>query len=154
MVRGIASACQCRRHGFDPWSGKIHMPQSNYACSPQLLPLCSRAWKPQLLKPPHPGARAPHQGTSPQWEARTPHLEWPLLAATTEKSTQLWGPSTAKNKQINKKNFLKTTNYESSAATILLPVCVGLIMSPNTPSSSDLASTCRAPFPFPHLSKL
>ena len=31
--------------------GRSHMPWSNYACAPQLLSLCSRAWKPPLLRP-------------------------------------------------------------------------------------------------------
>ena len=33
--------------------GRSHMPRSNSACAPQLLSLCSRARKPQLLKPVH-----------------------------------------------------------------------------------------------------
>ena len=43
---GYESACQCRGHGFDSWSGKIPH-------APQLLSLCSRARVPQLLKPVH-----------------------------------------------------------------------------------------------------
>ena len=54
--------------GSSPAPGRCHMPRSNYACAPQLLSLCSRARKPQLLSP-HatttearaPRARAPQQ---------------------------------------------------------------------------------------------
>ena len=50
-LSGKESACQCKRHGIDPWSRKIlhadpgrsHMPQGNQAPMPQLLSLCSRA---------------------------------------------------------------------------------------------------------------
>ena len=37
--------------GSSPGPGRSHMPRSNYACAPQLLSLCSRAFEPQLLKP-------------------------------------------------------------------------------------------------------
>ena len=36
--------------GSSPGPGRSHIPQSNYACAPQLLSLCSRAREPQLLK--------------------------------------------------------------------------------------------------------
>ena len=42
-------ACHCRRHRFNPWSGKIQMTWSNWIREPQLLNLCSRAWELQLL---------------------------------------------------------------------------------------------------------
>ena len=48
-LSGKESACQCRRHGFHPWSRK--MPQNIEACEPQLLSLCSRAWESQALSP-------------------------------------------------------------------------------------------------------
>ena len=35
--------------GLIPGLGRFHMPQSNKACAPQLLSLCSRAQEPQLL---------------------------------------------------------------------------------------------------------
>ena len=35
--------------GSIPSLGRSHMLQSNQACAPQLLSLCSRAWDPQLL---------------------------------------------------------------------------------------------------------
>ena len=37
--------------GSIPALGRFHMPQSNYACMPQLLRLCSRVWAPQGEKP-------------------------------------------------------------------------------------------------------
>ena len=63
--------------GLSPGPGRSHMLQSNWAREPQLLSLCSRARKPQLLSP-HattteacmPTARAPQQEKPPQWEAR------------------------------------------------------------------------------------
>ena len=39
--------------GSIPGPERSHMPQSNYACVPQLLSLRSRAHEPQLLKPTH-----------------------------------------------------------------------------------------------------
>ena len=37
--------------GSSPGPGRSHMSRSNQARAPQLLSLCSRALKPQLLKP-------------------------------------------------------------------------------------------------------
>ena len=44
-LSGKESACQCRRC---IWVGRPHMPQSNWACTPQLLNTCPRAQEPQL----------------------------------------------------------------------------------------------------------
>ena len=52
------SACQCRGHGFEPWSGRIPHARSSWARAPQLLSLRSGARAPQLLSLPS-GARAP-----------------------------------------------------------------------------------------------
>ena len=50
------SACQCRRHGFDPWSGRIlHVVEQLSPCT-QLPSLCSRAWE---LRPPSSHALEP-----------------------------------------------------------------------------------------------
>ena len=55
---GKESTCQCRRHGFDLWSGKTpRAPEQAHA--PQLVSLRSRALEPQALKPVCPRARAP-----------------------------------------------------------------------------------------------
>ena len=64
--------------GSSPGLGRSHMPQSNEACAPQLLSLCSRARGPQLLslhatttEAHAPRACTPQQEKPPQWEART-----------------------------------------------------------------------------------
>ena len=64
-LSGKESACQCRRHGFDPWSGKIPL-------AAEQLNLCPRAREPrllspvpQLLEPAHPGACVPQQEKPP-----------------------------------------------------------------------------------------
>ena len=72
--------------GSSPGPGRSHMPQSNQACVPQLLSLCSRAqppshnyWAhmPQLLKP---ACLEPmlHREEPPQWEDRVP--QWRVVA--------------------------------------------------------------------------
>ena len=45
------SACQCRRHGFEPWSGKIPHGAEHLGPEPLLLGLCSRARELQVLCP-------------------------------------------------------------------------------------------------------
>ena len=55
--------------GSIPGPGRPHMPQSNWACAPQLLSLCSRARGLQLLKPLHRRPCAPQQEKSPKQEA-------------------------------------------------------------------------------------
>ena len=39
--------------GLIPGPGRSHVPQRNQAHAPQLMSLCSRDWKPQLLKSEH-----------------------------------------------------------------------------------------------------
>ena len=46
-LSGKESACQCRRHGFDPWLGKSRMLWSSSAGAPQLSSLCPGAWEQQ-----------------------------------------------------------------------------------------------------------
>ena len=48
-LSGKEFICQCR--SLIPNPGRSHMPWSNKACVPQVLSLCSGAWKPQLLSP-------------------------------------------------------------------------------------------------------
>ena len=62
------------------------MPRGNEAPAPQLLSLCSRAREPQLLKPEHPGARAPREKPA-QREAQHCHRA-ALLPAAREKPLQ------------------------------------------------------------------
>ena len=83
-LSGKEFTCQCRRHGFDPWSSKVpHAVQQLSLCT-QLLSLWSRAQRlyllsrahvPQLLEPPYPEAHAPPQQKPPQWEACALQLE-------------------------------------------------------------------------------
>ena len=67
---GEGSACQCRRHGFDPSSGKIPHAQEQLSPSATATELCPGAREPQRvrgLKPARPRAYAqqpekPHHG--------------------------------------------------------------------------------------------
>ena len=75
------STCQCRRHGFNPWSRKIP------AASEQLSP-CATTTKPVLQS----------------WRATTTdaYVAWSLCSPTREKPGKQRRPSTAKNnKQVN-----------------------------------------------------
>ena len=54
-------ACQCRRHGFDPWSGKILCAVGKLSPRATNYSLCSRAQELQLLKSAHRRACAPQQ---------------------------------------------------------------------------------------------
>ena len=50
-LSGEESTCQCRRHRFDPWSGKIpHAAEQLSPCA-TTTGLCSGAWEMQLLSP-------------------------------------------------------------------------------------------------------
>ena len=70
------SACQCRRHGFDPWSGKIpHAIRHLSPCTTTAEPALYRVWELQLWKWVHPRARAPQQEKPLRWEACTLQLE-------------------------------------------------------------------------------
>ena len=50
-LSGKESACQRRRRGFNPWSGKIPHAAEQQSRGSQLLSLCSGAREPQLLSP-------------------------------------------------------------------------------------------------------
>ena len=58
-LSGKESACQCGRHGFDPWSRKIPHCMGQLPQAPQLLSLCSRAHALQQEKPLQWDAHAP-----------------------------------------------------------------------------------------------
>ena len=45
-LSGKESACQCRKHKFDPWSGKIPHASEQVSHVPQLPSLCSGAQEP------------------------------------------------------------------------------------------------------------
>ena len=74
---GQESACHCRRHKFDPWSGKIsHVtePWSSSALTteprgPRLLRLCAantEAWVSRVCAP-HQESPLQHEACAPQW---------------------------------------------------------------------------------------
>ena len=50
-LSGKESACQCRRHGFCPWPGKIAHAAEQLSHTPQLLSLCCGAQELQPLEP-------------------------------------------------------------------------------------------------------
>ena len=56
-LSGKQSACQHRRHGFDPLSGRSHMLRGDQVRAPQLVSLWSGPRKPQPEKSPHTTAR-------------------------------------------------------------------------------------------------
>ena len=72
------------------------MPQSNESQAPQLLSLCSRAGKPQPLKPSCTKACALQQEKPPQYDAQATQLEEPLLSSTREKPKQQPSPAQPK----------------------------------------------------------
>ena len=50
-LSGKEPSSQCRRHVFNPWSGKILHATEQLRLVPQLLRMCSRAQELQLLSP-------------------------------------------------------------------------------------------------------
>ena len=78
-LRGKESACQYRRRGLDPWSGKTpHAAEQLSLCTTTTEPvLWSNYWahEPRLLKPVCPRVRAPRREKPLQCEARAPQLE-------------------------------------------------------------------------------
>ena len=96
-LSGKESACQSRRHRFDPWSGKIPHTVEQLGPRATLLSLCSAAREATTMR-----------------SLLTSTWEWLLLAATREKSMQ-WRPSTAQNKvQLKKKkdNYIRGKNLQ------------------------------------------
>ena len=69
---GKESTCQCRGHGFEPWSGKI--PHAT-----EQLSLCATTTEACA-----PRSCAPQQEKSLQWEARAPQWRVAPRAATRE----------------------------------------------------------------------
>ena len=89
---GWESACQCRGHGFEPWSGKI--PHAAEHLGPW-----ATTTEPARLEP------VPHNKRGHDSE-RPAHRdeEWPPLAATRESPRTKRRPNTAKNKLKKKKS--------------------------------------------------
>ena len=71
------SACQCRRHGFEPWSQKIPLVAEQQAHAPQLLSSRSSARELRLLRPVRPEAET-REATS---ERPAPHSSLQLEKA-------------------------------------------------------------------------
>ena len=102
-LSGRESTCQCRRHGFDPWSRKIPH-------AAELLSLGSRPWEPPVLSSHaatteartclEPALRSERATAvrSLKLERSTATREWPPLSATREKPIQQQRPCAAKNK--------------------------------------------------------
>ena len=65
VVRWLRIHCQCRGHGFSPWSRKIPHAEGQLSHASQLVSPCSRDGKPQLLKPAGSRACAPHNQRKP-----------------------------------------------------------------------------------------
>ena len=103
--------------GSNPDPRRSHMPQSNKACEPQLVRLCSRAQEPQLLKA---ASREPVLRNKRSHHSEKPlrrNKEQPPLTATREKSAQQRRPSTAK--KINKIIF-KMVNHCVVQLTLII----------------------------------
>ena len=94
------SACRCRRHGFETWSGKIPHAVEQISLWPQLLSLCSRAWEPQLLSPCAATTEACALWSlySATREATAVRREQSPLSATREKPSKQRRPGMAKSK--------------------------------------------------------
>ena len=98
-LSGAESACQCKRHEFDPWSGKI--PHAVKQLSPRTTTI-----KPVLQSPrtttteahtPQSPCSATREATATR-NPRTATREQPLLFTATEKPVQQQRPSAAKKK--------------------------------------------------------
>ena len=80
------SACQCRRHRFNPWSGKIPRAGEQLSPSTTTTEPVLRAWGRKLLTPSCPTASALQQEKPLQSEVRAPQLERSPLSLQQEKS--------------------------------------------------------------------
>ena len=98
-LSGKESICQCRRHGFDPWSREI--PHAEEQLSPYATTTESALWSlgATNTEAHTPRGRAPQQEKPLQWEAHAQQQE--------KARTQQRRPSTAKNKRIDKQKFFK-----------------------------------------------
>ena len=75
-LRGGESACQCRRHGFNPWCRKSpHAAEQLSSCARHNCRVCALKPTSCTPEPTRPRARAPHNERPPQWEARTPKAQ-------------------------------------------------------------------------------
>ena len=94
---GKESTCQCRRHRFDPWSGKIPHAAGH-------LSLCTTTTESM-----HPRAHALQQEKPPQWEAQALRLESSPHSPQLQKN-----PGSNKDSaqtKIKKWNYLKKNDF-------------------------------------------
>ena len=92
-VQWLRIACQCRGHGFEPWSGKIpHAAEQLSPCA-----TTTEAREPQLLKPACLEPMLPNKRSHHNEKPVHRNEEQPLLAATRE------SPHAAKKTQRSQK---------------------------------------------------
>ena len=87
-LSGKESACQCRRHRFNPWSGKIPRAVEQLSPSTTITEPVLRAWGRKLLKPSCPRACSATREATAIRSPCTTTGEEPPLTATGEKPTQ------------------------------------------------------------------
>ena len=86
---GKESACQCRRHEFDPWSGKIPHAKGQ-------LSLHTIATEPVLYSLGAATTESMHSNESLSWATREAPARRSSFSTTREKPTPQQRPSTAK----------------------------------------------------------
>ena len=114
----VVNSPPCNAGDISPISGlgRSHMLWSNRACVPQLLILCSRACKLQLLKAMNSRACAVQEEKPLQWEAQAPELESGHLSLKLEKACAHSEDSCSQN---------KTTTTTTTTTTTFSPVLDG-----------------------------
>ena len=102
-LRGKEFVCQCRRHRFNPWSGKI--PRAAWQLGPWATTTepVLWSWEPSYRSP---SAQCPWSATREATTVSSPHRA-PSPQHLEEVPAQQWRPSTAKH---NKQNYLKKGN--------------------------------------------
>ena len=120
-----------------PGLGRSHLPQSNRACAPQLLSLCSRAQDLQLLKPLGPRTHDLQQEKPPTKRSLCPTTKSrPHLLQLEKAHAQQWRSSAAKNKKIKYKK--KKKKKKDSVCT-----CSTLFSWTTSSSQSVLWAECH-----------
>lgn len=95
----VQSACHCRGHGFDPWSGKI--PQATGQLNP-----CSPTTEPM-----HPRTQAPRQEKTPQGEAWTPQPESGPASCSQRSPRTAGRPSAARSRKPSNTQAARCTMF-------------------------------------------
>ena len=139
------SACQCRRHGFDPWSGKI--PQAA-----EQLSLCATTTEPVHQSPAAAATEACAPGSPCSAAGEAPAMRRPCTAASEQPRcpqpgrapVQQWGPHSRNNTHNSQ---TQTTPTPPSPPSAILRAVVS-----RTPNRGfHLAHTCRF---FTHIFRL